>query len=719
MKLRVALLVSLFLPILSWGQISLVQIQNIQGWAGQFQPDTCNDGPNPVYLNDTVRVRGVVITNGGLNETTGQTRWIWIRDVTASPETPFGNITVRASGATAPIDINTLVSGDTIEVTAVVAEFQGTNAGNGETQLTPIPNGVQLISEEAGPAPQPYLVSVGQLNGALNTNNNPSNNISSGEKLEGNFVEIQNVQVVNVDLSTADRCRILVKDAAGNHIWIYDRFKTQRISAGFVPPNVGDSYTSVRGMIEGWKNGCPGNANGNRGYNLNPFSLSHYVKGASSPAIGNVRKSKACPSSSDAITISADVTDDGSVTSVEVLYSTNGNTYTPVAATALGTRYSATIPAQSNGTLVRYYFRAKDNLNNTTVQPNVPGNTPALFYAVNGEGCTIKDIQFTPFTNGRSGYVGDTVTLRGIITASSEATNLGYVYMQQRGINAWGGLWVTGGTLITSLAVGDSVELKGNVEEYFGLTRLANVSSASVIVPAASTTPIVPTVVNPADFSTYDFAKCEKYEGMLVKLENPVAGQNLFVVDSNADAANGQNNGEYRVGADINDPNAGCRVLAGRQNSTAFSSLNVSYVNSTRWLTQDGTMNVPLALVIPEAPVLLMQGVLTFSFSNMKLLPRNNSDATITVGTKEILTGKQFGMYPNPAKDQMTLRFSDSQIAGSISVFNSQGQLMVSQDVNGEEADVQLSRLVSGLYRVQIKTRSGEILGIRNLAVVK
>ncbi|HOY97738.1 MAG TPA: T9SS type A sorting domain-containing protein, partial [Catalimonadaceae bacterium] len=121
----------------------------------------------------------------------------------------------------------------------------------------------------------------------------------------------------------------------------------------------------------------------------------------------------------------------------------------------------------------------------------------------------------------------------------------------------------------------------------------------------------------------------------------------------------------------------------------------------------------------PEAPVLLMQGVLTFSFSNMKLLPRNNSDATITVGTKEILTGKQFGMYPNPAKDQMTLRFSDSQIAGSISVFNSQGQLMVSQDVNGEEADVQLSRLVSGLYRVQIKTRSGEILGIRNLAVVK
>jgi len=717
MKLRLALFIGLLFPILSWGQISLVQIQNIQGWAGQFLPDSCNEGPNPTYLSDTVMVRGVVITNGGLNETGGQTRWIWIRDITASAETPFGHITVRAPGATSPADINTLVAGDTIEITTIVQEFLGTNAGNGETQLSPIPNGIKLLSEEAGPAPQPLLVNVGQLNGALNTNNNPSNNILSGEKLEGNFVEIQNVQVVNVDLSTADRCRILVKDDAGNHIWIYDRFRTQRISNGFVPPNVGDSYTSIRGVIEGWKNGCPGNANGNRGYNMNPFSLSHYVKGASSPAIGNIKKSTACPSSSNAVTISADVTDDGSVTSVELLYSTNGNTYNAVVATVIGTRYSAIIPAQANGIQVRYYFRAKDNLNNTTVQPNVPANIPSLFYAVNNNGCTIKDIQFTPFTNGRSGYVGDTVTVRGIVTASAEATNLGYVYVQQRGVNAWGGIWVTGGTLITSFAVGDSVEVRGIVEEYFGLTRLANITEANLI--PATQNAILPTVVNPADLSVYDFAKCEKYESMLIKLENPVAGQNLFVVDSNADAALSRNNGEYRIGSDINDPNSGTRVLAGRQNNTAFSSLNVSYVNSPIWLTLDGTMNVPLALVIPEAPVLLMQGILTFSFSNMKLLPRNNSDASIIVGNKELLFGKQFGMYPNPASQKLTFRFSDAQIAGSISIYNNQGQLILSQIVSGDEIDMKVSDLVSGLYRVQIKTRKGDVLGVRNLAIVK
>jgi hypothetical protein len=372
MKIRLAFLAILFLPFLSKAQ-TIVPIQNIQGWVGQFLPDSCNDGPNPVYLGQTVKVKGVVITSGGLNLTGGQTRWIWIRDVTATPSTPFGNITVRSNAATTPTDINSLIAGDTIEVTAVVEEFNGSNAGNGETQLNPIAGGVQLVSEEAGPAPLPLLVNVGEINGALNANNHPNNLITSGEKYEGNFLEIRDVQVVNVDLNTADRPRILVKDANNNHIWIYDRFKTQRISNGFIPPNVGDSYTSLKGVLEGWKNGCPGAATGNRGYNLNPFSLSHYVKGASSPAIGKFKKSVTCPTSTSAVTISVDVTDDQTVSSVEVLYSTTGvGAYTAVPATVLGTRYSATIPAQANGSLVRYYVRANDNSGNTSVSPNVP-----------------------------------------------------------------------------------------------------------------------------------------------------------------------------------------------------------------------------------------------------------------------------------------------------------------------------------------------------------
>ncbi len=676
-----------------FSQIPFVSIQDIQGWSGQFLPDSCNDGPNPLYLNDTVKVRGVVINNGGLNETTGQTRWIWIRDVTANPSTPYGNISVRNSVATTPTDINTLVSGDTIEVVGIVTEFNPTT--NGETQLTPIPNGVTLISFEAGVAPESLPVSVGWLNGNLNSNGQPNNNLTTGEKYEGNFVQISKVTVVQV-VPSGDRVRILVKDSAENHIWIYDRFRTQRLSNGFVAPNVGDQYNSVKGIVESWKNGCDPTATNSRGYNINPFSLSHYVKGASSPSIGNLRKNRACPISSLPTIVSAEITDDSLVTSAEVLYSLDGLVYTSVAATPLGIRYFATIPAQPAGTLVRYYFRAKDNINNTTVLPNVPGQIAPLFYTVGTSGCSIRDIQYTPFPIGRSGYVGDTVVLTGVVTSSSESGNLGYVHIQQEGETAWSGIWVNGGSLITGLVIGDKVRITGVVDEYFGLTRLSNISNVEVI---SSGQTITPSVLNPSLFSTYDFLTCEKYEGMLVELQNP--NGNLFVVDTNADASQSRNNGEWRVGNDINDPTSGCRVLTGRQGSTTFSSLNVSYVNSPLWATTDGTMNVPVILVTPGQPLVSIKGILTYSFSNMKLLPRNNQDiADPSTNVVNPIVNK-VNVFPNPVKDQVMVNNQSGQDL-NYEIINSIGQKMKSGKLYQSDNYIKIN-LRSGVYYFVLK----------------
>jgi hypothetical protein len=690
-------------------QLPLTPVQEIQGWAGQFQPDSCTDGPNPIYLDDTVRVRGVVINNGGLNETSGQTRWIWIRDITAQPSTPFGNITVRSGAATTPTDINTLVSGDTIEVIALVKEFNPTT--NGETQLEPI--SVQLLSFEPGPAPEAFPVKVGWLNGNLNGNGQPNNHLTSGEQYEGNFVEIRNVTVVQVAPS-GDRVRILVKDSADNHIWVYDRFRTQRLSNGFVPPNVGDQYTSVRGLIESWKNGCDPGATNSRGYNINPFSLTHYVKGASSPAIGNIRKSIPCPGPAAPVTVSADITDDGTISQAELLYSLDGLVYQTVTATVAGTRYSAQIPGQPNGQIVRYYFRAKDNLNNTTLVPNVPGQIPALFYTSNSEGCTIRDIQYTPYPTGRSGYTGDTLSLQGIVTASAAADNLGFVFIQQENQNEWAGIWVNGGSLISSLAVGDKVSVTGIVEEYFGLTRISNISNASVI-SAGQPVP-QPITVNPATLSTYDFTVNEKYEGMLVKLENPLIGQNLFVVDSNADFSLNRNNGEYRIGADLNDPNTGCRVLAGRQSTTAFSSLNVSYVNSPLWQTQDGTMNVTPVIVVPGLEFSTVQGIMTYSFSNMKLLPRNNSDMVLATSVKSAELNSGLSLYPNPASGSIRLTLGTAG-KHQIKVMNSLGQQMIVMQIEGMETELDIRNLPAGIYHLSVSDAQGKITGTRSLSV--
>lgn len=715
MKLQFTVWAIILMPFFAKAQIPFVQVQNIQGWAGQFLPDSCNDGPNPLYLNDTVKIRAVVITNGGLNETSGQTRWIWVRDASASsPSTPFANISVRSGAATTPQDINTFVAGDTIEVVGIVQEFAGSGAA-GETQISPIPNGVSLISFEAGPAPQAALVSVGELNGPLNASNQPTSRITSGEKYEGNFVEIQNVTVTAVSVS-GGRCNFLVKDANENYIRIYDRFKTQRPANGFVPPNVGDQFTSIRGIIEGQKNsGCPGAGQNNIGYNMNPFSVSHYVKGASSPAIGNIKKSVACPQSGSPVTISVTVTDDGSVSEVKLFYSTNGLSYTELTMSATGNRYSASIPGQAAGTTVRYYFRGRDNLNNTTIFPNVPAQVTPLFYNVGTSGCTIRDIQFTPYAAGRSGYAGDTLSVQGIVTASAGGNNLGYVYIQQPDVTEWAGIWVNGGSLISGFNVGDLVSVTGVVEEYFNFTRISNISAANLV--SASQPVPAPVVLNPSLFTTNSDPNTEKYEGMLVKLQNPAAGQNLFVVDTNADAGSGRNNGEYRVGADPADPNTGCRILAGRQSSSTFSSLNVSYVNSPRWATVDGTMAVDPIIVLPGQEVTLIQGIMHYSFFNYKLLPRNNSDVTMILSIEESLKNKGFALYPNPNRGEFSLQMPAGSNGGSLEIYNLRGQKVFAVGVNSTLQKFRLPVQAAGLYKVRVADANGKLLGVDNISV--
>jgi hypothetical protein len=186
---------------------------------------------------------------------------------------------------------------------------------------------------------------------------------------------------------------------------------------------------------------------------------------------------------------------------------------------------------------------------------------------------------------------------------------------------------------------------------------------------------------------------------MLVELQNP--NGNLFVVDTNADASQSRNNGEWRVGNDINDPTSGCRVLTGRQGSTTFSSLNVSYVNSPLWATTDGTMNVPVILVTPGQPLVSIKGILTYSFSNMKLLPRNNQDiADPSTNVVNPIVNK-VNVFPNPVKDQVMVNNQSGQDL-NYEIINSIGQKMKSGKLYQSDNYIKIN-LRSGVYYFVLK----------------
>ncbi|MEM7116200.1 MAG: lamin tail domain-containing protein [Chloroflexota bacterium] len=93
------------------------------------------------------------------------------------------------------------------------------------------------------------------------------------------------------------------------------------------------------------------------------------------PIISDVTQTPDAPSSSDAVTIEATITDNGSISSASLFYSLNEGSFTEMVMSAQGGDvYAATIPAQSSDTIVDYYVEAIDN---DDLSSTAPAGAPA------------------------------------------------------------------------------------------------------------------------------------------------------------------------------------------------------------------------------------------------------------------------------------------------------------------------------------------------------
>lgn len=125
------------------------------------------------------------------------------------------------------------------------------------------------------------------------------------------------------------------------------------------------------------------------------------------------------------------------------------------------------------------------------------------------KGQTIFDIQTPGVSMGdTSQYFGQNVSTGGIVTALK-----GNGYVIQDGAGAWNGIFVFDSGNTPSL--GDSVTLNADVDEYFGLTELKNVTSYNV----ASTGNNLPAATVLSTMAVND----EQYESVLVQVTNAQA----------------------------------------------------------------------------------------------------------------------------------------------------------------------------------------------------
>ena len=698
-------------PYVDVNQISFVSQMDLQN---------CIDAS--FYAGDTVVTRGVVVIDGNLSEVSsgsisgGSRPFISIADTSAVGSAgAFQSVVIMGVFNGAPnTNIENALAGDIIEITAVVSGF------NGMVQLEPISaSAVSFVGVTTSPTSRVVPISDLQDNMGINQ-------LATGEQWEASYVEIQNVTVTAISNFTSggrNRTEFTVQDAAGNRMLVADRFLPM-INAGqptvnpnspdtagtFVAPAVGTVFNYIRGLVFQDGNGScyPGASGFAGGYEINPFNDMDFDKAASPANISAVRRNPIVPNATQTVSVTADIIDlDGTVTSANLFYTADqtapANLFTQVAMTnPSGSIYSATIPAFPLDSVVRYFLVATDDSSNVTVFPNTPIGAAlnTEFYTVRVNGATIMDIQFDNGANGESPLNGDTVSVKGIVTASYLSGDLGFLYMQDASANEYSGIFVNGGpSSIFGLSRGDEIRVVGVIEESFGFTRIN--ALADSVVATGSTGIITPVTLDPSDanlFGTNNSPNLEKYESMLLRYENPAINGQVFILDSNLRF------GEYSVASGF-FATTGARILAGRQVlGQAQGSLDVSYVSDTAAFS--ASMNVSPIQVNRNYSFDAIEGILSYAFSNFKLTPRNNMDFfNVTVGIETISSSNvEMALYPNPAQNNVTIQIDENYNFSklNIQVLDITGRLVMETQTTSSTSSLEISKLDRGMYVVRI-----------------
>lgn len=446
--------------------------------------------------------------------------------------------------------------GDLVRVTGVVVnypEFDATTISGPTPVFTSefVPDTAYDITRISfdNPIPAPTVLPVS----ALCTGRPGSGgtiNFLNGRKYQTSLVRLENVTVGQS------------VDATRGTFWMYDDFNNQisdyDISYYFsytnseVPPLTGSpDYTipppfSVLNYIQGALWTTIQNAN-TYGYRIAPLLPGDWEFGVSKPTINTQRRYPVVVTDQDypSVSVKAIQTTGGYPLATVKLYASidnqpfveypmtvppNDSIYTNN--TAFHDEGGYPLPA---GSFVKYYFIATDTSGVSQICANASdaaSDTTAgyFFYTVSpfGQPVTLRDIQYTPYVNGRSSLVGAGVAVRGVVTASTKELKVTDRYgtnkslFIQSGTDPWSGLWVVKDTLalpnIESLSIGDSVEFDGYIGEYNDNTRLVDTAFTLFThnrpIPAAHVIDSTFAFDVPARFSDPNI---EQWEGMLIR----------------------------------------------------------------------------------------------------------------------------------------------------------------------------------------------------------
>lgn len=377
------------------------------------------------------------------------------------------------------------------------------------------------------------------------------------------------------------------------------------------------------------------------------------------------------------------------------------------------------IPARPNNSIIKYFIRPTDVNGFYTSSPDTNGSYNA--YMVKDAGITtIQDLQFSPYPNNQTIWHNDSISgvdVRGVVTSTNMTQGTTNILTIQDGNSLNSAIFINRAVndVTSSWKVGDLVSLTAfRVRENFGNTTLNSVAgtvvSSNNAMPAFVTLNI-DTVVAISASGARRPELCP-WEGMLLKFDS------VYVVNPNADAPS--NFGEFIVNTNKNKTtglriddistklpdNFNNNLVAGQLMVKAQGFIMLSFSN---WKLQPRDSNDLDFSGAPdtEKPVITILGknpdslLINTSYTDLGATAMDNKDGNITanmismsnldsskVGTYTIsyvvsdmagnkdsvtrnvivyqltsineneLTYALVNVFPNPAKDQLTLSVS-------------------------------------------------------------
>lgn len=251
---------------------------------------------------------------------------------------------------------------------------------------------------------------------------------------------------------------------------------------------------------------------------------------------------------------------------------------------------------------------------------------------------SIYAIQFTSDPSGDSPLLNTTVITGGVVSAVDSS---GY-YIQESPA-AWSGIYIFDNNLPS---IGDSVVLRGNVIEYFGLTEITNVDSFVVVGNFGAP---VATNISLAQ------ANSEDWEGILATV-----GGTCNDLPNQFD--------EWRI-----------------TNGTDTLVVNDQFYAYTPVLGTDYGVTGPIS----------------YSFGRYRVNPRDINDVEIISSVEELLF-PELTAFPNPANDVLFVNLGVNPGNAAYTIFDLSGRALVSSSLNQMNNTIETSSLVNGQYILRL-----------------